>query len=163
VTGRQRIEAGLQALLARTGFSYKTVSNETIALVPATRSETDAALDLASAQTQPQPAPTTQPQPTPNQPVTEEITVVGLAESLQDAYTQKSSSNDPNASALVSWRNDANNMGVLLSAVLDKRNIRRDGVEVLGYFPDTTTGLLVPSLIGSALFQQERERKAFNG
>src|SRR5436309_989683 len=83
--------------------------------------------------------------------------------SVQDAYTQKSGSNDPNASALVSWRNDANNMGVLLSAVLDKRNIRRDGVEVLGYFPDTTTGLLVPSLIGSALFQQARERKAFNG
>src|SRR5207245_1571021 len=83
--------------------------------------------------------------------------------SVQDAYTQKSGKNDPNFSALVSWRNDASNVGVLLSAVLDKRNIRRDGVEVLGYFPDTTTGLLVPSLIGSALFQQQRERNAFNG
>jgi iron complex outermembrane recepter protein len=301
VRGRRRIEAGLQALLARTGLSYKTVSAETIALVRTTSSETDADLHLASAQTQPQPAPTTQPQPAPNQPVTEEITVVGLTESLQeavkvkrdsdaivdaivakdvnklpdrnlaeavqrvpgvvinrefgegervslrgvspnlvhttvnghnvavadwfvleqlaatrsfnylllpseligmvkvyksptadldeggiggtidvrtrkpldlkpfvwsgsvqDAYTQKSGKNDPNVSALVSWRNDASNMGVLLSAVLDKRNIRRDGVEVLGYFP-TSTGLLVPSLIGSALFQQERERKAFNG
>jgi len=302
VRGRHRIETGLQELLARTGFSYKSVSDETIALVRATSSEGDAALNLASAQTQPQPAPTTQPQPTPNQPVTEEITVVGLAESLQeavkvkkesdaivdaiaakdvnklpdknlaeavqrvpgvvinrefgegervslrgvapnlvhttvnghnvavadwfvleqlaatrsfnylllpseliglvkvyksptaeldeggiggtidvrtrkpldlkpfvwsgsveDAYTQKSRSNDPNVSALLSWRNDASNMGVLLSGVLDKRKIRRDGVEVLGYFPQTGNGLLVPALIGSALFQQERERKAFNG
>src|SRR5262249_13859913 len=32
VKGRQRIEAGLQALLARTGLSYKTVSDETVAL-----------------------------------------------------------------------------------------------------------------------------------
>ena len=84
--------------------------------------------------------------------------------SLQDAYTQKSSSNDPNMSALYSWKNDANNMGLLLSGVLDKRNIRRDGVEVLGYSPQAAAGgLLVPDLIGSALFQQERERKAFDG
>ena len=83
--------------------------------------------------------------------------------SVQDAYTQKSSSNDPNASALVSWRNDAGNMGVLFSAVYDKRDIRRDGVEVLGYSPQAAAGgLLVPDLIGSALFQQERVRKAFN-
>jgi iron complex outermembrane receptor protein len=306
VRGRQPIEAGLQALLARTGFSYKTVSDETIALVRATSSEGDAALNLASAQatpppTKPQDPNAQQPQPQP-QPVTEEITVLGTTESLreavkvkresdaivdaiaakdvnkmpdknlaeaasrvpgvvinrefgegervslrgvapnlvhttvnghnvavadwfvleqlaatrsfnylllpseliglltvyksptaeldeggiggtidvrtrkpldlkpnsysgsvQDAYTEKSSSNKPNLSLLYSWRNDASNMGLLLSGVLDKRKIRRDGVEVLGYFPDTTTGLLVPSLIGSALFQQERERKAFEG
>ncbi|PYQ57689.1 MAG: hypothetical protein DMF58_17690, partial [Acidobacteria bacterium] len=89
VSGRHRVEAALQALLARTGFSYKTVSEATVALVPATSSETDADLHLASAQTQPQPAPTTQPQPTPNQPVTEEITVVGLTESLQEAVKVK--------------------------------------------------------------------------
>jgi iron complex outermembrane receptor protein len=86
--------------------------------------------------------------------------VVGA--SLQNAYTDKSDSNDPNVSALVSWKNAAGNAGLLLSAVLDKRHIRRDGVEVLGYFPETGSGLLVPSLIGSALFQQERERKAFD-
>ena len=83
--------------------------------------------------------------------------------SVQAAYTQKSSSTDPNLSALYSWRNDASTMGALLSGVFDKRSIRRDGVEVLGYFPQTGTNLLVPSLIGSALFQQQRERKAFNG
>jgi iron complex outermembrane receptor protein len=83
--------------------------------------------------------------------------------SVQNAYTQKSSSNDPNVSALASWKNAAGTAGVLFSAVLDKRNIRRDGVEVLGYSPQPAAGgLLVPDLIGSALFQQERERKAFD-
>jgi iron complex outermembrane receptor protein len=85
-----------------------------------------------------------------------------VSASLQDAYTEKSESHDPNVSALMSWKNTAGTMGVLFSAVLDKRDIRRDGVEVLGYFPETGSGLLVPSLIGSALFQQERERKAFD-
>ncbi len=87
---------------------------------------------------------------------------MAISASLQDAYTEKADSNDPNVSALVSWKNADNNIGILFSAVLDKRDIRRDGVEVLGYFPETGTGLLVPSLIGSALFQQERERKAFD-
>src|SRR5688572_10809873 len=82
--------------------------------------------------------------------------------SVQAAFTENSGSTDPNVSALVSWKNADENFGVLFSAVLDQRDIRRDGVEVLGYFPQAGTGLLVPSLIGSALFQQERERKAFN-
>lgn len=82
--------------------------------------------------------------------------------SLQNAYTENSDSNDPNVSALVSWRNEKQTFGVLFSGVFDKRDIRRDGVEVLGYFPQTGTGVLVPSLIGSALFLQERERRAFN-
>src|SRR5438874_2429024 len=306
VKGRHRIEAGLQALLARTGLSYKTVSAETVALVPATNSETLASLLVGQplgGQANPPPQPQDQKtQPPPVQPVSEEITVLGTAESLreavkvkresdaivdavaakdvnklpdknlaeavqrvpgvvinrefgegervslrgvapslvhttvnghnvavadwfvleqlaatrsfnylllpseliglltvyksptaeldeggiggtidvrtrrpldlkpfalsgsvQDAYTQKSGSNDPNASVLVSWKNPAETVGVLFSTVFDKRNIRRDGVEVLGYFPQTGTGLLVPSLIGSALFQQERERKAVNG
>jgi iron complex outermembrane receptor protein len=82
--------------------------------------------------------------------------------SVQDAYTDKSGSHDPNVSALVSWKNPQETVGVLVSGVLDRRDIRRDGVEVLGYFPQAGTGTLVPSLIGSALFQQERERKALN-
>jgi iron complex outermembrane receptor protein len=87
-----------------------------------------------------------------------------LSGSAQDAYTEKSSSNDPNLSLLTSWRNDAGNVGILFSGVFDRRNIRRDGVEVLGYSPQPAAGgLLVPDLIGSALFQQQRERKAFDG
>ena len=88
---------------------------------------------------------------------------MSISGSVQDAYTENSGSNDPNVSALVSWKNPTESVGVLFSAVFDKRNIRRDGVEVLGYFPQTGSGLLVPALIGSALFVQERERKAFNG
>jgi iron complex outermembrane recepter protein len=82
--------------------------------------------------------------------------------SLQNAYTENSESNDPNGSALLSWKNRAGNFGVLFSGVYQAREIRRDGVEVLGYITDPATGLQVPSLIGSALFQQERERRAFN-
>ncbi len=85
-----------------------------------------------------------------------------ISGSVQNAHTENSGSNDPNASVLVSWRNPQRTFGVLFSSVFDRRDIRRDGVEVLGYFPQTGSGLLVPSLIGSALFLQERERKAFN-
>ena len=81
----------------------------------------------------------------------------------QAAYTEKSGSTDPNLSVLASWKTAASTMGFLLGGVFDKRDIRRDGVEVLGYFPETSDGLLVPSLIGSALFQQQRERKSLNG
>jgi len=87
---------------------------------------------------------------------------LAITGSVQDSYTENSSSNDPNVSALVSWKNSAETFGILFSGVFDKREIRRDGVEVLGYFPQAGTGTLVPALIGSALFRQERERKAFN-
>ena len=75
---------------------------------------------------------------------------------------------DPQLSGLFSWKNDAESFGFLIAAVNQERNIRRDGVEVLGYFPfDTTPGpattnVLVPSLLGSALFQQERVRSGGN-
>jgi iron complex outermembrane recepter protein len=82
--------------------------------------------------------------------------------SLENAYTENSDSNDVSGTGLVSWKNAQGNFGALLSAVYQTRDIRRDGVEVLGYFNDPHSGLLVPSLIGSALFQQERERKSFN-
>lgn len=82
-----------------------------------------------------------------------------MSGSVQNAYTETSGSNDPNVSALLSWRNEAKTFGVLFSGVFDRRDIRRDGVEVLGYFPQTGTGVLVPALIGSALFVQERARR----
>ena len=310
VKGRHRIDEALQALLARTGLSYKTVSEQTIALIPVRSAESEGAILLTSAREQTaadlngqeeKPEPQQQPPSDQVQPVTEEITVVGITESLQeavkvkressgivdaiaakdvhklpdknlaeavqrvpgvvinrefgegervslrgvshnlvhttvnghnvavadwfvleqlaatrsfnylllpteliglltvyktptaeldeggiggsidvrtrkpldlkpmaisgsvqDAYTQKSGSHDPSVSALVSWRNEASTLGVLASGVFDKREIRRDGVEVLGYFPQTGSGLLVPALIGSALFEQERQREVFN-
>lgn len=84
--------------------------------------------------------------------------------SLQGAYTELSDEYDPQASGLVSWKNEDETLGVLLAGLYQERNIRRDAVEVLGYFdadPGAAT-LLAPSLIGSALFQQERIRTGGN-
>ena len=82
----------------------------------------------------------------------------------QMAYTDLADKTDPQLSGLYSWKNGDDTFGAMVSAIYQKRNIRRDGVEVLGYFdadpgPGTT---LAPSLIGSALFEQERIRKGAN-
>ena len=112
--------------------------------------------------------------------------------SAQAAYTERSKKADPQASGLVSWKNPSETFGVLLGGVYQKRRIRRDGVEVLGYqtydVPATVTvpppagsppgtpptiqanpnyvpalaGTQYPSLIGSALFKQTRERYGGN-
>jgi iron complex outermembrane receptor protein len=86
----------------------------------------------------------------------------------QAAYTEMSESLDPQIGGLFSWKNDAETFGFMIGGKYEKRDIRRDGVEVLGYNPiDTdpgpgTTEVLIPSLIGSALFQQERVRTSAN-
>ena len=88
-----------------------------------------------------------------------------VSASVQGAYTERRDSIDPQASGLVSWKNADETFGILLGGVYQKRDIRRDGVEVLGYFtPDAApTGTAqVPALIGSALFLQERERYGGN-
>ena len=87
-----------------------------------------------------------------------------LNASAQAVYSQRSDKFDPQASGLVSWKNDAETFGVLIGGVYQKRRIRRDGVEVLGYQPVITggTSAQIPSLIGSALFQQNRERYGGN-
>jgi len=84
--------------------------------------------------------------------------------SIQAAYNENSGDTDPNASALISWHNEDKTLGVLVAGIYQKRNIRRDAVEVLGYFDaDPGAGeLLAPSLIGSALFEQERIREGAN-
>jgi iron complex outermembrane receptor protein len=88
--------------------------------------------------------------------------------SLQGAYTDLADEANPNASGLYSWQNDAGDLGILIAAVRQERSIRRDGVEVLGYFPvDIDPGpgvneVLAPSLIGSALFEQDRVRTGAN-
>jgi len=115
-----------------------------------------------------------------------------LSASAQAVYSERSDKFDPQASGLISWKNDAETFGVLVGGVYQKRRIRRDGVEVLGYqaynvsptvtvpppagSPDGTPGTTIanalfnpslvgvqyPSLIGSALFEQERERYGGN-
>jgi iron complex outermembrane recepter protein len=77
---------------------------------------------------------------------------------------------DPQLSLLGNWKNDENTLGVMLQLFSEKRHLRRDGQELLGYEaikPDSTiatanpdlAGVLYPVLIGSALFEQERKRE----
>ena len=87
-----------------------------------------------------------------------------VSASAQMVYSELRDSWDPQVSGLVSWHNEAETFGILIGGVYQRRDIRRDGVEVLGYQPVTVGGQTaqVPSLIGSALFVQERERYGGN-
>jgi iron complex outermembrane receptor protein len=88
-----------------------------------------------------------------------------VSASAQMVFSELRDSWDPQASGLLSWHNDARTFGILIGGVYQRRDIRRDGVEVLGYFNpagDPAGNALIPSLIGSALFQQERERYGGN-
>lgn len=79
---------------------------------------------------------------------------------------------DPQLSVLANFKNEAKTFGVLVQAFSEKRNLRRDGVETLGYRQLDTTydaalltanpsllGVWAPTSMGAALFQQERHRK----
>jgi iron complex outermembrane receptor protein len=102
-------------------------------------------------------------------------------------YADLPSKADPQLSALLNWHNDESNFGVLLQGFYEKRHLRRDGVELLGYdtisptsrvvtggpsvvygneaatlpavapHPDLA-GVVYPTDIGAALFTQERKR-----
>src|SRR3546814_13694442 len=65
---------------------------------------------------------------------------------------------------MVSWKNAAETFGILIGGIYQKRQTRRDGIEVLGYStPGGAAGTNgVPTLIGSPLFTQERERYGAN-
>jgi iron complex outermembrane recepter protein len=77
---------------------------------------------------------------------------------------------DPQLSALVNWKNDEKTFGAMLQVFAENRHLRRDGQEILGYQqikpgsaiansnPDLAN-VWYPSLLGSALFEQKRERK----
>lgn len=77
---------------------------------------------------------------------------------------------DPQFNALFNFMNDSKTAGVLLQVFSEKRHLRRDGVEILGYDrvaagnpvlatnPDLL-GVEYPRAIGAALFEQVRERK----
>ncbi|MBD8524861.1 TonB-dependent receptor [Pseudomarimonas arenosa] len=96
-----------------------------------------------------------------------QLTVEG---SVQAVYADLPDEIDPQISALFNWKNDNNTFGVLLQAFSEKRHLRRDGQEILGYAQISPTSALAqaepalanvyyPTLIGSALFEQERHRK----
>ena len=77
---------------------------------------------------------------------------------------------DPQFNALINWKNPAGTAGVMLQAFHEERSLRRDGQEILGYAQISPTSALAgarpdladvfyPTLIGSALFEQKRERR----
>jgi iron complex outermembrane receptor protein len=88
--------------------------------------------------------------------------------SAQAVYADLPDKIDPQLNGLIAWHDDADNFGILVQGFFERRHLRRDGQEFLGYntigpgalataHPDLL-GVLYPTLIGSALFQQERER-----
>lgn len=103
---------------------------------------------------------------------------LSFAASVGMVYADLPDKTDPQANALFNWKNDADNFGILLQAFYEKRHLRRDGVELLGYeqfapgsvvvqgyapgglaaHPDLAN-VYYPALVGAALFEQERERK----
>lgn len=89
--------------------------------------------------------------------------------SLGSVYSDLPGKADGQFNGLINFKNEARNFGVLVQAFYEKRRLRRDGQEVLGYeqiaagspiaiaHPDLA-GVYYPGLIGSALFEQERTR-----
>ncbi len=84
-----------------------------------------------------------------------------LNASIEYGYNDRADKGSPNASGLVSWKNEAETFGILLSATHQEQDLRRDGFETLGYptvdLPGGGTALM-PNVINSALFTQKRER-----
>lgn len=83
--------------------------------------------------------------------------------SLQGAYSELSDSVTPYVSGMYNYVNEEATFGLLFSGVYQERELRRDGLEILGYSSRSVAdqggaNLEVPDLIGSALFQQTRER-----
>lgn len=93
-----------------------------------------------------------------------------LEASVGAVYADLPDKTDPQLSALLNWKNDASTFGVLAQVFSEKRSLRRDGVEILGYnqiaagspvalaHPDLA-GVWYPRSIGAALFEQTRERQ----
>lgn len=104
-----------------------------------------------------------------------------LEASLGAVHATLPDKTDPQFNALAAWKNEANTAGVMLQVFSEKRHLRRDGQEILGYnriapdspivlgtggAPGTVTGphpdlanVWYPTLIGSALFEQVRKRE----
>lgn len=90
--------------------------------------------------------------------------------SVQGVYTTLAKKTDPQFSALINWKNEANTLGLMIQGFSEKRSLRRDGQELLQWAQIAPSNPLVktnpdlanvwyPRLIGSSLFEQERERK----
>lgn len=97
----------------------------------------------------------------------QQLTVEG---SVQANYNDLSGKTEPHLSGMVSWKNASNTAGILIQGFSEKASVRRDGQEILGYTPISATsaaaladpslaGVVVPTFIGAALFEQEKKRE----
>ncbi len=89
--------------------------------------------------------------------------------SVGAVYAELPGKTDPQISVLGNWKNADGSFGLTVQAFSEERHLRRDGQELLGYdtigantaagqaHPDLV-GVYFPTLIGSALFEQERKR-----
>lgn len=89
--------------------------------------------------------------------------------SVGGVYADQPSKTDPQISVLGNWKNEDGSFGITVQAFSEERHLRRDGQEILGYeqigantaagvaHPDLV-GVFFPTMIGSALFEQERKR-----
>ena len=90
--------------------------------------------------------------------------------SVQAIYSDLAAKTDPQANALVAWKNESSTFGALLQVFSETRHERRDGQEIFGYgaidptwaaavaHPDLAN-VNAPSGINSALFEQTRKRQ----
>lgn len=84
------------------------------------------------------------------------------------AYNDRAEDGAPNASGLVSFKNDAGTAGLIVSLIRSEEQLRRDGIETFSYpnardagFPAAIVGdaeAVFPNAINAALFEQERTR-----
>ena len=84
-------------------------------------------------------------------------------------YAELPAKTDGQYNGIAAWKNDANNVGVMLQLFSETRHLQRNGIEVLGYDqiaagtpiaktnPDLV-GVYYPHEMGEALFLQKRER-----
>lgn len=97
----------------------------------------------------------------------EELT---LEASIGGVYSDLPSKTDGQFNALFNWRNAEGTVGFLVQPFYEKRSLRRDGQEVVGGYSTigatdpaavanpSLAGVLYPNLLGSVLFEQERQR-----
>lgn len=95
------------------------------------------------------------------------LTFEGSAEA---AYTTLRGKITPQLNGLFNWKNDSGTFGIMVQGFYEARDIRRDGQEFLGYANvaagspaavahPVLIGAAYPTLIGSALFLQQRVRE----
>ena len=90
-----------------------------------------------------------------------------LSIQTEGQYSDNSEEFDPQASGMLSWKNDAGTFGALISYTRQERNVNRTGREVIRFLEPgasgNNTGYWFPRLIGEVDFRQARIRETLFG